>query len=288
MMRRLNLRRANRVFLVLTATLLHGAGSGTANAQPVDCAGVAETFEARMALSPGAADEDGAFILLRREAEHDLSSCPDLEPQRYAVARMAELGYSATRARRGTAEPDARVLAEEALRQHPGSARIATVEARLDGSVQAAQRAAGLDPGYGPARTALAAALARQGDTAAALASLAGDASGLSRAALIERARIKLDRGDAKGALADLRAVDHARQREMEPTPGFDSSRDTEELLGLSLSALGKTAQARKHLQQAASMGSAKAQEALARPAPTAEYRVTLPSGRKSPGGQNI
>jgi len=257
-------RRGNRLCLVLTASL----GTAIASAQPADCAGVAETFEARMAHSAGAADEDGGYILLRQEAEHDLSSCPDLEPQSYAVARLAELGYPGKGSRRAAAaDPDARALADQALRRHPRSVRIATVAARLDGSIEAAQRATALDPGYEPARTAQAAALARHGDTTAALAALAGDASGLSRAALIERARIRLTAGDAKGALADTLAVDRTRQQEREPTPGFDSARDTQELLGLSLRTLRKP-EARKHLERAASMGSAAAREALTNTAP--------------------
>jgi DNA-binding SARP family transcriptional activator len=46
----------------------------------------------------------------------------------------------------------------------PKSARIATVRARLTSSVEDAQRAISVDPQYGPAVVALAAALLKRGD----------------------------------------------------------------------------------------------------------------------------
>lgn len=255
----------------LTVLLTMALGSVSASAQVVNCAGVGEVFKGRLALSAGALDEDGAFALLGRAAEQDLRSCPDLELQRYYLARLAELGYAATGARRAEAPaPGARALAEEAQRRHPLSARIATVVARLDGSVDAARRATALDPGYAPARTALAAALAAKGDTSAALAALGEAASSPSAAALIVRARIKLMAGDANGALADAQAAHNAAQKkEPEPTPTRDILRDVEELLGLSSRALGKPLEARKRLERAASLGSAKAREALGEMAAT-------------------
>jgi len=245
-------------------------GSAPASAQVVNCAGLADVFTGRLALSAGAMDEDGAFALLLSAAEKDLRSCPELEPQHYYLARMAELGYSTTGARRADG-PDAgaRMLAEESMQKYPRSVRIATVAARLDGSVEAARRAMALDPGYAPARTALAAALAAKGDTSAALTTLAGAASSQSAAALIVRARIKLTAGDAVGAHADALAARSARQKEPEPTPGRDILRNMEELLGLSSRALGKSQEARKFLERAASLGSAKAREALAEIAPS-------------------
>jgi tetratricopeptide (TPR) repeat protein len=255
----------------LTVILTMALGSASASAQVISCAGVVDAFAARLALSTGAMDEDGAFALLRGDAEQDLRSCPDLEPQRYYLARMAELGYLATGARRADGPtPGARALAEESQRRHPLSVRIATVAARLDGSVDAARRAMVLDPGYAPARTALAAALAANGDTPAALATLAGADVSQSAAALVVRARIKLLAGDANGALADAVAARNAGQKkELEPTPSRDTLRDTEELLGLSSRALGNPLEARKHLERAAVLGSVKAREALAEIAPS-------------------
>jgi len=93
-------------------------------------------------------------------------------------------------------------------------------------------------------------------------------ASSMSATALIARARIRLAAGDAGGALADALAAGNAGHKELEPTPGRDLTRDAEELLGLSSQALGKPAQARKHFERAASLGSAKAREALAGTAP--------------------
>jgi hypothetical protein len=238
--------------------------SASVPAQDVNCGGVAEIFAGRLALSAGAKDEDGAFVLLRNAAEKDLRSCPDLEPQLYYLARMAELGYPTTGARRADGpDAEARALAEKSLRKYPRSVRIATVAARLDGSVEAAQRAMALDPGYAPARAALAAALARKGDTSAALATLTGATSSQSASALIALARIKLAAGDANGAFAEALATRNAAQREPEPTPGRDILRDTEELLGLSSRALGNSQEASKHFERAASLGSATAREAL-------------------------
>ena len=257
-----------RLAKLLAFVLAIALGSASASAQVVNCAGVADVFAGRLALSAGAIDEDGAFVLLRGAAEQDLRSCPDLEPQRYFVTRMAELGYSAGGRRSEAPDAGARALADDALRKYPQSARIATVAARLDGSVEAARRAMAIDPGYAPARTALAVALAGQGDTSAALAMLTGSASTMSATALIARARIRLAAHDAVGALADAKAAGNAGQKEPEPTPGHDLLRDMEELLGLSSRALGKPAQARKHFERAASLGSAKAREALAETAP--------------------
>ncbi len=147
--------------------------------------------------------------------------------------------------------------------------RIATIVARLDGSVDAARRAMALDPSYAPARTALAVALAAKRDASAALATLTEAESSPSAAALIVRARIKLMAGDANGALAEaLAARNAAQKKEPEPTPTRDILRDAEELLGLSSRALGKPLEARRHLERAVSLGSAKAREALVEMAP--------------------
>jgi hypothetical protein len=235
----------------------------TAPAAAADgCAGLAESFDSRLALSRGAMDEDGAFVLLLRGAEADLRACPELEPQRYAVARLAELGYSAGDARRANGpDPHAKTLTEAALRAFPRSARIATVAARLDGSVEFARRAVMIDPDYAPARVALAVALAASGDARGALAML--PASGQPASTLIARARISLAAGDARATLADALAAGKATPRELEPMPGRDAVRDKEELLGLSLRALGRPAEARRRLESAASLGSAAARRAL-------------------------
>src|SRR5579883_508489 len=84
----------------LTVLLTMALGSASAPAQIINCAGVAEVFNGRLAISTGAMDEGGAFALLGRAAAEDLRSCPDLEPQRYYLVRLAELGYSATGVRR--------------------------------------------------------------------------------------------------------------------------------------------------------------------------------------------
>lgn len=244
--------------------ILFLAGANIATAAALDCARLAESFQARLVLVTGTADEDGSFVSLREQAQRDLQSCPRLEPERYFMLRMAELGFPLNGAHRADgADPAARDLAENALRDHIDSVRIATVAARLNGSIESARQAAALDGGYAPARVALAAALARQGDNDAALAALPGNASNLSADALLERARIKLAKSDPRGSLADVLAARKAQQSDLEPTPGRIRVRDTEELLGLSLNGIGKKRQAKKHLEIAASLGSNKAREAL-------------------------
>ena len=231
-------------------------GSPSATAQVVNCAGVEKIFASRLSLVDGAMDEDGAFALLRAAAKEDLSICPDLETLRYFVARVAELYCTGAP---GSDNGQARALAEEAERKYPRSPRIAVMVARLDGSLGAARRAMSLDPTFEPSRVALAAALAEKDNARAALATLAGPPSLKSATALLARARIKLAAGDANGALADATAAADAGSQEAEPTPGREISRNVEEVQGLSLRALGRSADAARHLARAAALKSAMA-----------------------------
>jgi hypothetical protein len=240
----------------LAAGLALALGASSACAQVVNCAGVENIFASRLALIGGAMDEDGAFALLRIAAKEDLRACPELETQRYFLARIAELYCTGPSA---SADGQAHALAEEAQRRHPRSPRIAVIVARLDGSLGAARHAMSLDPSFEPSRVALAAALAERGDAPAALATLAGPPSLQSASALLARARIKLTSGDAKGALADAQAVADARLQEPEPTPGRVISRGDEEVQGLSLRALRRSAEANQHLARAASLSGAMA-----------------------------
>jgi hypothetical protein len=240
----------------LAVAVALAVGSPPAAAQVVNCAGVEKIFASRLSLVGGAMDEDGAFALLRIAAKEDLSICPDLETQRYFVARMAEL-YCAGAP--GSDDGQARALAEETEHRYPRSPRIVVMVARLDGSLGAARRAMSLDPSFEPSRVALAAALVEKDNAPAALATLAEPPSLKSASALLARARIKLAAGDANGALADAIAAADAGSQEAEPTPGRVISRDVEEVQGLSLRALGRSAEAARHLAQAAALRSAMA-----------------------------
>lgn len=240
--------------LALAATAAHAA----------DCGAVARRFAAQLTISSGAMDEAGALSMLRAAAQEGLSECPDLEPQGYYAARLAELGFAPGARRAAGSAPDARALAEEAARRHPASARIATVLARLDGSLEAAQRAAALDAGYAPARAQLATALAAAGKSDEALALLTqGRGADRPASGWNARARINMKSGDLTAAIADAKAARTAAKREAELIPGTDTIRDTQEILGLALMAQGRGEAAAVHLELAAAVGSLKARAAL-------------------------
>ena len=228
------------------------------------CDQIARSFAARLNISAGAMDEGGALVLLSEAAKEGLRACPDLEPQSYIAARIAELGYAAGARRTAAQTVGALALAQDAARRHPDSVRIATVLARLEGSLDAARRAMALDARYAPARVQLAWALAATGARAEALVLLSqGRDTERPASEWNARARIRLAAGEAKAAKVDAKAARAAKTREPELTPGTDIFRDTQETLGLSLMALGRPDDAKEHFELAAAVGSSKAKAAL-------------------------
>lgn len=233
-------------------------------ARAADCDQVARSFAARLNISVGAMDEGGALVMLREAAQGGLRECPDLEPQGYTAARIAELGYAPGARRSAVPTADAQALAQEAAQRHPKSQRIVTLLARLDGSVDMARRALALDPAYAPARVQLALALAATGtrDEALALLSQGRDADRIA-SEWNARAKIRMMAGDIPAAIKDARAARVAVKREAELMPGTDTIRDTQEILGLALLAQGRAQDAAVHLELASAVGSLKAQAAL-------------------------
>jgi hypothetical protein len=173
---------------------------------------------------------------------------------------MAELGYG-DGPRSNGAMPQAREFASTAVAHHPGSVRLQTVFARLDGGVAAAQRAYGGDNRYAPARVALALALAGDNDRAAALKLLPEHAGTVTER--IARARVLLADGRAQDAAREAAAARQARGEEIELVPGRDLERDTQEVWGLALVAQSRSRDAAPHLNLAAGLGSARAASAL-------------------------
>jgi hypothetical protein len=95
-------------------------------------------------------------------------------------------------------------LAERARQALPKSVAIATVRARLLGTLSAAKEAVALDPGYVPAELALASALLDDGQIKEASAALSSGVLARSSEASGLRARLRLGRNDYRGALDEL------------------------------------------------------------------------------------
>jgi hypothetical protein len=245
---------------LLMASLLL-AMSGSAKADD-DCPRLARDVEAGAALASSAADTDGALRGLGAQAREALRRCPNSEPLLYLAARTAELGYGDGPRSSGPA-PGAREFANAAVASQPGSVRLQTVAARLDGGVAAARRAFEADSKYAPARVALALALALAGehDAAAALKLLPEHAGTVTER--IARARVLLAVGRAPDAAREAAAAGAAKEEEIELLPARDLERDAQEVWGLALVAQSRSRDAAPHLKLAAGLGSASAAAAL-------------------------
>jgi tetratricopeptide (TPR) repeat protein len=225
-----------------------------------DCPRIERDIEARMTLVASAADTDGSLHSLNVLAREALAQCPNSEPLLYIVARTAELGYGDGPRSNGPT-PQARELASTAVGHHPGSVRLQTIFARLDGGVAAARRAYESGTNYAPARVTLALALAGENDFAAALKLLPKRAGTVAER--IARARILLVAGRAPEAAHEAAAAGDAREEEVELMPGPDLERDRQEVWGLALVAQSRFRDAAPHLKLAAGLGSARAAAAL-------------------------
>src|SRR2546430_12300146 len=143
-------------------------------AQESPCATAEQAVPAALSSSVLAKDANGAIrqaFLLAAEA---LPRCRQSEQLWYATARAAELNLAVFPMDLGTSQlKDFTGLLQEALRQCPKSARLATIQARKIGTIEAARLAISLDPTYGPAGAALGAARLAGGDARAAIATLA-------------------------------------------------------------------------------------------------------------------
>jgi hypothetical protein len=248
---------------ISAALVIVAVSAAPALAMAADCAEVARAFAAELTLSAGAANEDGALRRLQESALSGIRSCPDLEPQLYIAARTAELGYAAGAPRGNGPTVEARNLAYEASMRQPRSARIATVLARIDGTVAAARRAYEIDPNYTPARLQLVLALAAAGSKGEALSLLPSGKMMDTASERIARARVLLAAGEAQAAAGEAEAAHRARKPEAEIVPGRDLERDAQEVLGFALLASHRVNQAESHLKAAAALGSTKARAQL-------------------------
>ena len=196
-----------------------------------------------------------------------LAECPDSEGLWYAFLRTSELRSERFPVDVGSIHVRS-VLegARIAASKFESSVRIRTVLARSLGSEAAAQEAVALDPGYAPARLALASALIEAGQFERSLREL--DAPGLRAypGASATRARALLMLGrvheSARAARHELLQVTGSG---VEPYEAVLIQADAEEVLGRALIADHHATEGRDHLRSAAAMGSTTARELLTR-----------------------
>lgn len=181
---------------------------------------------------------------LLREAGDWPKRCASSEGSWYGILRARELlGCDPRR----TLD-----LAEQASRNVGGSVWIATVRARLLGTVTAAEQAVALDPDHIPAQFALASALLDQGklDWASKVLRKINVAKAPEVRAL--KARLYLLKNNARSALAEAKAgpslgLDGDFLR-VEPTSGLDWPWTREQVVALACARLGKASEAAKWL----------------------------------------
>jgi hypothetical protein len=194
-----------RLLLASITILLTGHGVASADSERLKDTTPCQTLDgARHSLAfPASKDASARYRPgdpARRTlpaAVRELRKCPTSEGTWYEILRARELlGCDPRR----TLE-----FAERARQALPRSAAIATVRARLLGTLPAAKEAVALAPRYLPAELARVSALLDDGRIEEASAAL--NSSTLARTAEASglRARLRLSRRDYRGALAELR-----------------------------------------------------------------------------------
>lgn len=219
-------------------------------------------------------EPEGARIQLYEKAVDALKKCPDSEQIAYVGLRAAELVP-------GEPAPEWRRFVGEIAARFPHSARIATVKARQDQSVDSAKRAVAADGRYLPARVTLARALLASGDRSGARAALGGvpvDGSPEAEAAL---ARIHWADGDVAGAVEAAKQALQTRHWDgREPGATRDAAvSEAHEILGLAYVKQGQPEKAAPHLL-AVNPPSKEVQALLDRPDPG--LRKALARARRS------
>jgi tetratricopeptide (TPR) repeat protein len=204
------------------------------------------------------ADPTGWLRSVYNSAQASVVECPDSESVWYALLRSAEiLGAEKVRISR-TEVMEYRKAVESAWNQIPHSARIATIRARLLGTVESAESAVSLDPRYAPAHIALARAQLTTGNTSGAQETMRYLAHDRSPGVHVLLARIEFAQGNYKGAIEQVK-----RERSMTPNPVEPmilpdevAVRDSEEVAGLSYLQLGNYHRAAIFLVSATVRGS--------------------------------
>ena len=248
-------------FILAAVAMLCGYSEtrDTAHAADEKCASLESDVDVQVSTLGFVADELGAFRMLGYSALEGVKTCPDSARLWYLAVRSAEVldgspvfdNYGGTKA-----------IAADASKHAPQSVQIATVVARLDGSVASAQKAYDLDHNYGPARNALALALSHEGSAANALKLLEGRTGVEDHLA---RARILLRDNKPTQAATEARTALKMRASPVEPTLGADILREGNEILAFALLTMGRTKEAIGPLKTAAATGSAAAQSELAK-----------------------
>jgi hypothetical protein len=192
--------------LLLSSITILLAGNGTARAdtvrsedmtpcQTLDGARHALAFPVSKDASARYRPGDPARSALP-SAVRALKKCPTSEGTWYEILRARELlGCDPRR----TLE-----FVERARQVLPRSVAIATLQARLLGTLSAAKAAVALAPGYVPAKLALVSALLDDGRIKEASAALTSGALARKAEASGLRARLRLSRHDYRGALDEL------------------------------------------------------------------------------------
>jgi tetratricopeptide (TPR) repeat protein len=231
---------------VLIFTLAQGPGVEKASF----CSSAESQLWHELTVSEVSMNAESARLRIHERAAETLERCPDSERLAYVSLRAAELGPAQE-------EPDSGLVAfaRELCGRFPRSARIATVRARLERSVDSARKAVTIDPTYPPAQVALANALLAAGDVAGARLAL----DGIKELAAVENgyavlASVKWAQGDATGAIqAANRQL--ARSPSLTPSePGSDAATArtrAHEILGLSYLKLNQPDRAAPHLLEA-------------------------------------
>lgn len=235
------------------------------------CAQRQQEIIGQFALTNAAMHPAGPLIIAFDQATRGIEVCPADETLWYLLLRSAELGgggYPVTLA--GTAVADLQSAAELAHGRFPHSSKIATIFARISGTVEAAQQAVSADQTYPPARVALASAFLRAGDAQSACKILEGT-SDLNRmpGAFTLLARARLVAGDSHGSIDAALKEPPRIQNAFELGGGFDSkATESTEVAGLAYVAANDLDRGALFLLRAAAEGSANAKVALEKAAP--------------------
>lgn len=260
----------------LSLALLLYVGSSQTPGAPASCDVVAGSLSNELSASNMAMEPEG-----RRQAIYDRATaaaerCGSSEALAYVRLRAAELNTERV------AGDDARVkafrvLAQEFSKQFPASARIATIFARSEGSVDRARQAVAIDPRYAPAQVALANALIDSGDVAKAKTVMQGlkSLTNLDDGFTV-LARVRWAEGDAKGTIEAANKELKGRDAiGVEPGSGdVRAIAKAHELLGLAYAKQGKPEKAAPHLVLAEEL-SAAAREAIRDASPALRKAIT-------------
>jgi hypothetical protein len=211
-------------------------------------------------------EPEAARLRIHEEATRALERCPASEGIAYVSLRASELVPDAD-----GPEPSLRRFVQELAARFPRSARIATIRARMEGTVDTARRAVAADAAYAPAQVALAAALLEAGDRSGARDAIDGVKDlGTTDEGYAVLARIKWTQGDGRGAMeaAQRQLKGGRRAPVVEPGSGDTKARSrAHEILALGYLKQGQADKAAAHLLEA-QPASSQVKALLASPGP--------------------